>query len=189
MSDYSAKSDKELLEELLENEPLEGGMIAELISRHMKTVFSIARRYSDSADYEELVSDGMQGLLSAIRGYNSEKGEFSAFVSVCVNNRLKNTAKRALRRTSRLSESDPEQLEAIPDPKPTPEEAVIAKENSESLFNHIKEELTELELHCIEGAAMGLAYGEIASKLGVSKKTVDNALTRARAKLRRLYTG
>lgn len=187
MADYSVMSDKELLEKLPENAPLESGIIAELISRYMKVVLSLAGKYSGAADYEELVSDGMQGLLDAVAGYDGSKAEFSSFVTVCVNNRLRNTAKKSLKRTSRLSGGDPEELEAIPDPAPTPEEAVIAKESSETLLNNLRCELTALELRCIEGAAMGLSYDEIAAWLKVGKKSVDNALSRARAKLRKLY--
>ena len=63
MSDYSALSDKELLR----NDPPDSAKLAELISRYMKMVFACAKRYSGAADYEELVSDGMEGLLSAVR--------------------------------------------------------------------------------------------------------------------------
>lgn len=183
MSDYSSLSDKELLEE----SPAESGKIAELISRYMKLVFAGARKYSSSADYEELVSDGMDGLLTAVGSYDSEKGEFAAFAAVCVENKLKNTVRKALRRSSRLAEAEPGQLEDIADPAPTPEEIVIAKEASEAVLKGIKTELTPLEMRCIEGAAMGLSYKEISEKLGADIKTVDNALSRARAKLRRYY--
>lgn len=183
MSDYSALSDRELLD----NDPDESGMIAELISRYMKLVFASARKYSSSADYEELVSDGMEGLLSAVTNYDREKGEFAAFAAVCVENRLKNTVKSSLRRNSRLADAYPECLEDIADPAPTPEEVVIARENSETVLKEIRAELTPLEMRCIEGAAMGLSYSEISDRLKVDKKTIDNALSRARAKLRRYY--
>ena len=183
MSDYSAMSDKELLR----NDPPDSGKLAELFSRYMKMVFAGAKRYSGAADYEELVSDGMEGLLSAVRNYSEEKGEFAAFASVCVENRLRNTAKRSRRRTSLLADTDPESLEYIPDPAPTPEEIVIARENSEEVMREIKTELTELELKCIQGAAFGLSYDEIAQRMNIDKKAVDNALSRARAKLKRYY--
>ena len=181
MSDYSALSDKELIR----NDPPDSGKTAELISRYMKTVFSCAKRYSSAADYEELVSDGMEGLLSAVRSYDEEKGEFAAFVAVCIENRLRNTAKRALRRTSLLADSDPEKLNDIADPAPTPEEIVIAREDSKEVLERIETELTPLEMQCIRGAVMGLSYDEIARQMNIEKKAVDNALSRARAKLRR----
>ncbi len=183
MSDYSALSDKELIR----NDPPDSGKTAELISRYMKTVFSCAKRYSGAADYEELVSDGMEGLLSAVRSYDEEKGEFAAFAAVCIENRLRNTAKRSLRRTSLLADSDPEKLNDIADPAPTPEEIVIAREDSKEVLERIETELTPLETQCIRGAVMGLSYDEIARHLNIEKKAVDNALSRARAKLRKYY--
>lgn len=183
MSDYSSMSDKELLR----NDPPDSGKVAELISRYMKAVFACAKRYSDAADYEELVSDGMEGLLAAVRGYNEEKGEFAAFAAVCIENRLRNTARRSRKRTSLLADGDPERLEDIADPAPTPEEIVIARENSEEVMRRIRTELTPLESKCIQCAAMGLSYDEIAKRLRLDKKAVDNALSRARTKLRQYY--
>lgn len=183
MAQYSELSDRELLE----NIPLDSGMVAELISRYMNIVFSCAKRYSGSADYEELVSDGMEGLLSAIRSYDSEKGEFAAFATICVKNRMRNTVKKALRRNAAMSDNSPEELETIADPAPTPEEVVIERENRLSLLADIRSELSDLELRCLEGAALGFSYDEIARRIGSDRKSVDNALCRARNKLRRFY--
>lgn len=185
MSDYSALSDKELIR----NDPPDSGKTAELISRYMKTVFSCAKRYSGAADYEELVSDGMEGLLSAVRGYDEDKGEFAAFAAVCIENRLRNTVKRSLRRASLLADSDPDRLNDIADPAPTPEEIVIAKETGREMLELIGTELTPLEMQCIRGVVIGSSYDEIAGQLNIEKKAVDNALSRARAKLRKYYKG
>ncbi len=183
MAQYSDLSDRELLESI----PLDSGKVAELISRYMNIVFSCAKRFSQNADYDELVSDGMEGLLSAIQNYDKTKGEFAAFAAVCVRNRMRNTVKRALRRSAEMSDTSPEDLEAIADPAPTPEEVVIARENRRSLLANLRSELSELEQRCLEGAALGFSYEEIAQKIGSDKKSVDNALCRARNKLRRFY--
>ena len=180
---YSSFSDRELLK----NDPPDSGKVAELISRYMNIVFSCAKRYCESADYDELVSDGMDGLLNAIQNYDGAKGEFAAFAAVCVRNRMRNTAKKAVRRSAEFSDKSDEELESIPDPAPTPEEIVIARESSRSMLENIRAMLSELELRCIEGAAMGFSYEEIARRIGSDKKTVDNALSRARNKLRRFY--
>lgn len=182
--DYKDLSDRELLE----NDPCDKGKIAELVARYMKNVFAAAHRFSASADYDELVSDGMEGLMSAIRSYVPEKGEFSTYSAVCINNRLRNTAKKHKRRTSCIADNGSEELDAIADPSPTPEEAVIAKENSEALLKAVQTELSYLERFCIEGIAVGLTYKEIAARLGVDVKTVDNAAARARMKLKK-YLG
>ena len=183
MADYSQLSDRELLE----NNSADSGKIAELISRYMNAVFSSAAKYSGLADREELVSDGMQGLLAAIQSYDAQKGEFSAYLSVCLDNRLKNTAKRSLRRKTRLAGTEPEELEEIADTRPTPEEIVLDRENSEAVLRNMRENLTALEFRCMEGVMMGLSYNEIAQVNGIDRKAVDNAVARARAKMRKLY--
>ena len=181
--DYSQMSDRELLE----NNSADSGKIAELISRYMKTVFAAAARYSSSADYDELVSDGMQGMMAAVSSYDSAKGEFSAYLSVCLDNRLKNTARRFARRNNRLAGYDSEELEAIADTKPTPEEIVIDRESREAVLENMRTNLTVLEFRCMEGLMMGLSYGEIAGLLKIDRKSVDNAVARARTKLRGFY--
>lgn len=183
MVDYSQMSDRELLE----NNSADSGKIAELISRYMKVVFSSAAKYSDLADREELVSDGMQGLMAAIQSYDGEKGEFSSFLSVCIENRLKNTAKRSIRRKNRLAGTEPEEFEEIADTKPTPEEMMLDRENSEAVLRNMRTHLTSLEFRCMEGVMMGLSYDEIALRNGIDRKSVDNAVVRARAKMRKLY--
>lgn len=193
MADLSKLSDKELILANLSdasgvpgaNKYSGSGCVAELISRYMKLVFSLAKKYSGCADYEELVSDGMAGLLSAVKNYDEGKGEFSSFAAVCVDNRLKNTVRRSIKRAKRLA--DEEELSLVADGKPTPEERIIEKENSEAMLRVIENELTELEFKCIQGVAMGLSYAEMAGRLGVDKKSVDNALSRARSKLRGIY--
>lgn len=185
-SRYSQMTDRELLENI-GNNAADSGMLAELISRHMRSVFTAASRYSGSADREELVSDGMQGLLAAISSYDSSKGEFSTYLNACLENRLKNTAKRSQRRKNQLSDNAPEELERIADTKPTPEEIVIDRENRAAILENMRTELTDLEFRCMEGLIMGLSYEETAKRLGIDRKAVDNAVTRARAKLRRFY--
>lgn len=186
--DYSAFSDEELIKSF-EERLTDSGRITELVSRYMKTVFFYAAKYSAFADYEELASDGMQGLLDAMAGYDPSKGKFSTFAGVCISNRMKNASKRSVNRSAHISDSDAslEQLERMPDPSPSPEDVIIRREDDMVFFESLKRELSELELHCIDGVIMGLSYENIAAMLGVDKKAVDNALTRARAKLRRLY--
>jgi RNA polymerase sigma factor (sigma-70 family) len=128
----------------------------------------------------------MQALLSAATHYNSEKGGFGSFAAVCIANCMKNTVSNAKRRASKLA--DEEELVSVADSAPSPEEVVIRRETSEELYKLVLSELTPLEKACLDGVIFGLSYEEIAGKIGAEKKTVDNAVTRARAKLRKYHS-
>lgn len=158
--------------------------LAELVTRYTRTVLKLAAKYSGSADYEELVGVGMDTLLTAAAKYCPERGGFAAFASVCISNGMKNLVIKADRRNRHFSELADEE---IPDSRPTPEEQVIIRENTEEIFQRIKTLLTPLEQQCIEGVILGMKYREIAAMLSIDVKKVDNAVTRARAKLRKNY--
>lgn len=162
-----------------------GAMIAELISRYSNLVFTMAAQFAASADYEELVSDGMDALLNAISDYDPQRGSFSSFAAVCISNRMKNTTDRAARRAKKLASEA--ELETLTSPEPTPEEMVIIKENTSEMSEMMKALLTPLEHRCLGGVILGLSYAEIAERLEIEKKAVDNAVARARAKLRAVF--
>ena len=181
MADFSQMSDEQLAGCVSSAES--GEAVAEMVSRYTGLVLALAGKYSGGADYEELVSDGLDALLSALRKYSPEKGSFSGFASVCVSNRMKNAVDRAKRRNERLEELADED---IPDSSPTPEELVIGGGSAE-ITRCMRSLLSPLELGCIEGVILGMPYSEIAEKLSVSVKSVDNAVTRARAKLKLVF--
>ena len=159
--------------------------IAELISRYSDSVFSMAGRFAGSADYEELVSDGFDALVGAIAGYDPQRGSFAGFASVCISNRMKNTVDKALRRNARLA--DESVSEHLPSPEPTPEELVLLREKTAEMSAAMSVLLTPLERWCLDGVALGMTYAEIAERIGSNRKAVDNAVVRARAKLRQRF--
>lgn len=180
MADYSLLSDEELASSSFS--AVDSDKTAVLIARYSGRVFSVAAQYAHNADYEELVSDGMVALLNAIASYDLGKGSFSAYASVCISNRMKNTVDRAVRRSSRFV--DQSELESLADNNLSPEEIVILKESASTMTDQMGSLLSPLEHRCIDGIVLGLSYAEIAEKLGIDKKSVDNAVARARAKLK-----
>lgn len=183
MADYSQMSDEQLA--CCVNSSKSGDAVAEIVSRYTGLVLSLAGKFSGGADYEELVSDGLDALIAAASKYSAERGSFSAFAAACVSNRMKNAVRRASRRTEQISGL--EDNEDIPDSSPTPEELVISRENAAEMTEQMKNLLSPMELRCIEGVILGMPYSEIAERLSVSVKSVDNAVTRARGKLRMIF--
>lgn len=183
MADISSASDEQLASVGFSADSSE--KTAELISRYSGTVFAAAAKYAGSADYEELVSDGMVALLNAISHYDESKGSFGTFASVCVSNAMKNTIDRASRRKSRLDTET--ELEKLTDTSPGPEELAILRESTSEMSDRMRTLLTPLERRCLDGVILGLSYGEIAERLKIDKKSADNAVARARAKLRAAF--
>ncbi len=183
ITDYSMLSDEQLADGGISADSSE--RVAELLSRYNNLVFAMARKYSDNADYEELVSDGLDALLNAISHYDAQRGSFAGFAAVCISNRMKNTADRAMRRAARLAEES--ELDAIKDTSPSPEELVLIKESTDEMSTRMKDLLTPLEHRCLDGVILGRSYTDIAERLGIDRKAVDNAVSRARAKLKAVF--
>ncbi|MCL2633179.1 MAG: sigma-70 family RNA polymerase sigma factor [Oscillospiraceae bacterium] len=156
-----------------------------LISQYMPIVKIIANKIkqksSDTVDTDDLVSEGILGLLSAIRTYNEEKGSFQAYANACITNKIRTAAFG--RKNSRLSSNEEFDVTQTPD-KLLTEEFIIEKESESEIAVWLSETLSETELRVFTLYLNSYSYTAIAEKLSISVKSVDNALSRARGKLR-----
>lgn len=179
MADLTQISDEQLARCVSDAD--NGEVVAELVSRYTGLVLSLAAKYCGSADYEELVSEGLESLINAASSFDPERGSFSGFAFVCISNRMKNVVKCARKRADRFPVVSDEDFS---DSVPSPEELVIGQENADEITYKMKSVLSPLELRCIEGVILGMTYTELSENLSISVKSVDNAVTRARNKLR-----
>ena len=195
MMDYTAVSDTELLELALS-----GDREAEesLVARYMRLVRSCARPlFLAGGDSEDLIQEGMIGLLSAIRQFDPDGGTgFRSFAEHCIRMRLYSAIKSASRlkhlplnngvSLEQLSEDSPMQLSAIQDVlRCDPEELVLARERTEELYSELLQCLSGMEKKVLSLYLEGLSYREIALRLGKEEKSIDNAVQRIRRKLAR----
>jgi RNA polymerase sporulation-specific sigma factor len=67
-----------------------------------------------------------------------------------------------------------------------PEYAAINAAGFESLMEKIEQSLTELEKSVFKLYISGTANEDIGSSLGLARKSIDNAIYRIRAKIRKL---
>lgn len=177
---FSTTSDDELLKAL----PDDDGAYSELISRYLPSIRRIAAIYQKSpADRDDLVSEGILGLMNAVRTYSSDKGaSFSTYAGVCANNRMLNALKKQQRIQGRESF---EEINA--DSGMSPEKIAIDREALREIFSEVDSNLTELEREVFTLYLAGVSYDETAKLLEIDKKSVDNALARVRRKLRRKF--
>ncbi len=145
---------------------------------------------------EDLIQEGMLGLLSAIRQYDPKQNTaFKTYAELCIKNRLLSAVKTdsrlkhnplndGLPLDSLLSEESQIPLLAYTELfRRTPEEQVLARENKIELQQSFKRCLSPMEGSVLRLYLDGLSYQEIAEQTGNPIKAVDNAIQRIRRKL------
>lgn len=184
MSDNNSKTDIELLAEIKC-----GNSTAydELILRYKSSVEATAMKYIDSPlEKDDLIQEGMIGLLAAIRSFQSDRGAaFPTYASRCINNSIRN----ALRKLSRMKDIPPSSIVGLEDISDDSQHAMsaedeyLAKESVTTLTDILYEGLSRFENEVLRLHIIGCSYSEIAQKLGKNSKAIDNAIQRIRKKL------
>ena len=148
---------------------------------------------------EDLIQEGMLGLLSAIRQYDPASNvPFKAFAEVCISNRIYSAIKSASRQKhsplnsgisldSILSEESQTQASSYPEANcRVTEEQVLARESEQELLSAFTRYLSAFEARVLRLYLSGLSYAEMAAETNKPEKSIDNAVQRIRRKLARL---
>lgn len=197
MMNYSKTSDEEL--QVLARVQQSGAEEA-LAERYVRLVRACARPYFlVGGDGEDLIQEGMLGLLSAIRGFDPQKGQsFRAYAQSCIQNRIKSAIRSAGRRKhSPLNDglpldevlSNESQSLGVHFFQQSPEEQVLARETEKEFITAYSQRLSGFEAQILDLYLDGLSYEEMAELSGRDTKAVDNAIQRIRRKLAKLSSG
>ena len=194
MEIYSNLSDNELL-----SMADSGDKIAEdqLALRYTRLVKICSRPFFlVGGDGEDLIQEGMLGLLSAIREFDlSMNTSFKTYAEICVKRRIYSAIKSASRKKHEpLNDmvsledilSDESNSGAVPYSEAyrrTPEEQVLAREGVGEIIQTYSRCLSKFEVEILNLYLSGLSYSEIAEICGKTDKSVDNAVQRIRRKL------
>ena len=136
----------------------------------------------------------MVGLLAAIREFNPAKeAGFHTYAAVCIKNRLRSAIKAAARDkhtplNNGISFETPlfDGTSAhLFSSEESPEDVVIGREELRERLDALKGQLSGFEAEILSYYLGGLSCAEIASQVGRSTKSVDNAVQRIRRKVAR----
>lgn len=155
-----------------------------IINRYLHFIRKMVSKYCPKNEFEDAAQEAMFALYSAVRDYDSSKSTFSAFACLCISRSLigylrkKNTGKVI-----------PEELiTSIEDASLTsfksPESILIEKEGYKELTDSIRLELSNMEYKVLCLFLEGKSYCEIGAKLHITEKSVGNALSRIRKKIK-----
>lgn len=153
--------------------------VTELVMRYIPLIRRKAASYRlPGMEPEDIVQEGLLGLIKAISRYQPGKSSFSTFAWLCVSSSLATAAKSALSPKSLpLSNYAPLGELSTLDIQRQPSERT-------ELLGSIYSRLSPLEQQVLKLYLSGHSYTETAHRLSTTPKAVDNALQRVRRKLR-----
>ncbi len=175
----------------------------ELIKKYTPLVRYIVRNYyARFLDFEDLMQEGLIGLLHAIDEYNYERFniKFSSFAYICIIRKIQNVVKQTNGNkhktlndaVSLFSYVNPDEnrmiLDVVPSTDGVADPARVAEERymDQRIEELLRAHLSVLEYRVIKMLIEGYSVREIELEIGVNAKIVDNARTRVRLKLKRI---
>jgi RNA polymerase sporulation-specific sigma factor len=194
-SDYAAYTDEQLCKMAAAGDT---DAEAALVVRFYAVVRSCARPlFLAGGDGEDLIQEGMFGLLRAIREYRDGKAtSFRTYAEVCIRNRLY-SALRAAARDKHAPLNQSVSLDhpffdsnsytsgAYDESHTDPELLIADRDYVESVLESTAKQLSEFEAKILVYYLEGLSCQEIAEIVGRTPKSVDNAVQRVRRKTAR----
>ena len=159
--------------------------------------------YLIGGENEDLIQEGMIGLIKAVRDFSPSQGaSFASFAELCVSRQMY-TAIEASKRKKHMplnsyislyeageGTDEEKKIPLIDTIEPVvennPETLYFGREMTEVFVEELKGNLSALENHVLYLHLMGTDYKTIAELLGKSPKAIDNALQRIRGKAEKL---
>lgn len=171
-----------------------------ILRRYDWLVRARARRFFlQGAEYEDLVQEGMIGLVKAVRDFRDESGSFRGFVDLCVTRQIITAVKRASRLkhlplnssisldAPRYDGEDSRTVgETLGDTGTPQDTGWLEDQEIKAIIEILRRHLSSFEFSALMLWLEGRSYDEIARRLGKHTKSVDNGLWRVKCKVRRL---
>ena len=178
-------------------------LISYLIIRCNSIIYQMTKKFFvKRATKEDIRQEVLIGFLNAIKNYNHIH-PFKSFATLCIKRHCITVIKHANRKKNLVmndacslntyyhyedGERDVELIEKLAASKKYgPEYNILRNEDIIYCNKLIKKIMTKLEYKAWIGYVLGLSYQEISERMGISKKSLDNALQRAKEHLRKEY--
>ena len=138
----------------------------------------------------------MIGLNSAINRYREQNNAlFYTYAKTCIERRIISTViasnrnkNKILNESLSLDDEETSLFNFIKDSTLNPEKLLLDVELEEDLLFKIKSNLTDFEDQVFTLMISGFKYKEIAEILGKDNKSIDNAIQRLKAKIKKIIS-
>lgn len=163
--------------------------VNQILNKYKHLVSAISRKYYLlGGDREDLVQEGMIGLFKAINTFDFEKNDnFKNFALRVVEREIISAIRRENAGKNRMLDESVlvDDIEVLHG-NTYPEKDIITEESYKELSEEILKTLSSLEVKVVRLYLKGYVYTDIAKMLDKTPKSIDNALTRIKSKLRYL---
>ena len=201
MNSYERMTDEELISRLRGGDQ---GVMDFILVKYKSMVRKKARAmYLLGGENEDLIQEGMIGLIKAVRDFKEEQGaSFQSFAELCVSRQMYSAIEASKRKKhfplnsyiSLYEESEVQKngrkmplIDTIePEQETNPEALYFGKEYTEAFVEQLKEKLSPMENRVLSLHLQGTDYRQIAELLGKSPKSIDNALQRIKGKAEKM---
>lgn len=180
---YKNFSDDELIAKIRENDQ---DAFEALFYRYLPLLKRIiSKNLYAGGDFDDMLQDATISFYYAVQMFDFRSAAFSTFLSVCVERSLRSTIRKAT-----AKKRIPEELIIPIDDKTesgfktvSAEEEYFGRTDDLDSNGKIRSRLSELEFKVLNSFLNTGSYDATAAELGLSRKSVDNALVRVRKKL------
>ena len=201
MKKYSSMTDEQLISELRSGN---AEIMDYLMDKYKPVVRKKARAmYLFGGETEDLIQEGMIGLIKAVRDYDPSAGNsFSSFAQLCVSRQMYSAIEASKRKkhlplNSYISLYEESEIRhdgrKVPlidtittEQESDPEALYFSREYTEAFVEQLKGRLSPLENHVLYLHLMGTDYRKIAELLEKTPKSIDNAIQRIRGKAEKM---
>ena len=155
-----------------------------LYERYLPKIKTMSYSFQSlSYDIEDLIQEATLGFYTAINAFDDSQSSFSSFSYLCMRRMLIALLKKSVRKKEIPNNCIVKLEDFSAVVADDPEQIIIANEDFKQLKSKIFSLLTDLERDVLFKFINGLDYRTIANEIGISYKSVDNALQRVKKKL------
>ena len=160
--------------------------ISEILSAFMPYIRRRASRVKRIGfESDDIIQEGLIGLFKAITSYDETKAAFSTYAITCIDNGIASALKESARKKNiPLNTSISMEDEDPPSNEHSPLDITIIRDEYSKLVGRISKNLSQFERDVLALYLDGYSYLVMAELLHTNSKSVDNALQRARQKLK-----
>ena len=168
-----------------------------ILGNYKKFIFFNSKKYFlVGADKDDLLQEGMIGLIKAIHSYdNTKKTTFKTFATICIKRHLITVIKATNTQKNKILNLASENSLETGEGKEiyfrkglatqsflNPEELYLAKEKVKELVEYGEKNFSKFEKHIFELIIQGYEYREISIIVSKNLKTIDNTIQRIKKK-------